>query len=120
MDLISTAEEIIRKTREIEGLSRSLDGLAIERASKAAEYEKDLASTILKLKNGIEFELDGEIVRNPPVTTMDKLARGICWRQRLESDVADLSYRNAMKRLDMLSGVLNAYQSLHRYHGEVR
>ena len=85
------------------------------KASKETEYEKALAITLIKLKNGVKFRFEDQDVINPPTTIVEKIAKGICWNEKLAMEESDMSYKSAITNLNAVQSELNALQSLHKY-----
>jgi hypothetical protein len=83
-----------------------------------AVYDAKLAKTIISLRNGKEFEIDGEWIKDPPVTIIDKIARGVCWKDKLEMEKAEALYKNNIVTLNSIQAILNAYQSINKYQAE--
>ena len=114
-DVIQISTQIQAKIQE---LDRALAQVALRADSKAiaiAEYEKVLAITILKLKNGKDMELGGERVGTSPVSVMEKIAKGICWQEKLAMEKADAQYKNLMAGLKVCEAQMNALQSIFRH-----
>ena len=86
-------------------------------AGKASEqlerdYKKKMAVTLIKLKNGVEMELDGEKIENPPATIMIKIAEGICAEEGMAMGVAANSWRLSLENLKNIQTQITALQSL--------
>lgn len=118
--------EVLQVSQEIEkriGLLAEARKLLAERASiKAvtiAEYDKALALTIIKLRNGIELELEGNKIKNFPATVLEKVAKGFCWQERLAMEEASASYGVAVSGMDSIKAELNGMQSIYRHLSEV-
>lgn len=109
IDPAEAIEDIIRKIGE---QYRKLDGLAEQKAEANAKYDSMLAKTIVQLKAGKKFILDGEEVVKPAVTIMEKIAKGICWNKRLQLEKANAQWTACLKILDALEAQKNAFQSL--------
>ena len=78
MEITQIAAEIQKKINQLEKGRDILNERAKNKAEKIADYDKKMAITIIKLKNGGVCEIDGEVVSGSiPVTTMEKIARGI-------------------------------------------
>lgn len=114
-EAIGIAKLIRDKIMELTDRREQLADLARKNAVAMANYDRAIAITILKLKNGVEMELDGETILNPPTTVIPKLAHGICHREKLEADSAQLQYRNAIKVIECIQVELNGYQSIFRH-----
>lgn len=115
LDLIEVADAIEDK---INLLDRSLPEL-IARAKRKADtigaYEKRLAIVMMQLRNGVEFTLDGKTVKDPPATLTEKIARGICFQEKIDMELSESAYKNAIKGLDVTTAQLNGYQSINRH-----
>ncbi len=110
MKLIAKVIEDKIKLLEI-GRTR-LEKDSFEKVEQLALYEKSLAKTIIQLKNGKEMELEGEKIQNPPATIMEKIARGICYQEKMNADLADITYKSTIVKIQTIQAELNAYQSL--------
>ena len=118
MELQKRAEEIKRKIKTLEKGRSLLQGFAENKAETSAVYEKELAKTIIKLKNGEELELEGKKVIDPPATTPEKIARGVCWKYKLASEQAEAEYKLAIEKMKSIQSELNGFQSIFRYLDE--
>ena len=114
-DLIKISDQIRKKIQELESGRGLLKEAAHLKAQSSAEYDRELAKTIIRLKNGDVLNLDGMEVLNPPATVTEKIARGICWQLALEKDKQEALYKNAIKNLDCIQSELNGFQSINRF-----
>lgn len=119
MDLITIAKLIYGRCQELERLKGDLSSLAQKKAETSADYEKTLAMTIVGLKNGKEYELDTVKITEQPTTVLEKVAKGICWKAKLEMDLAESAYKNSLKTIELTESQLNGYQSINRYLSEI-
>ena len=79
-------------------------------------YEKAIAKTIIGLKNGMEYTMgDGFPVINPPTTIVEKIAKGLCWREKLKMDKWEGLVKGLISNIDCLKAQLNGYQSINRH-----
>lgn len=115
MDILTTNQNIEKKIKQLDSAQQLLKERAEAKAETIAKYEKQIAITLIKLKNGQVFELDGEKIENPPVSICEKLAKGICWKEKLDMEKAEAEYKNIVKGLESLEAQLNGYQSILRY-----
>lgn len=115
MEVIEVAKRIEKKNEILEKGRNLLDGLGNDKALASACYDKDLAIVIMKLKNGKTLILEGEPIKNPPATITEKIAKGICWESKLSSEQADIAYKSAITKLDVLRSQLNALQSINKH-----
>ena len=104
-------KEAIEVARHIESVIKAIrdegkrsDVLIKARASAIAEYDKHLASTILKLKES-----------GTAATLAEKVAKGEKWELRYAMEVAEGTYKAHFARLQYLQSQLNGYQSVNRY-----
>lgn len=119
MEAIQIAKQIEDKIEELELLKKELPGAIYQQAKTAAEYDKKLALTIVRLKNGAEIELDGHKVKDPPTTTVERIAKGICYKEALDMDTAEGKVKAIDSALKTTMAQLNGYQSINRYLAEV-
>jgi len=117
-NLLKVAKLMNDKIKSIEEFRNSLEQLAINKATALSEYEKQLAKTIIQLKNGGEVEVDGLIYKDPPITLTEKIARGACWKESLEKERAEGRYKACITNISALEAQLNGYQSINRYLAE--
>ena len=115
MHVIEVAKRIEQKIALLEKARGTLEGLANDKALTAAMYDKELAVTLIKLKNGVAFTLDGASIKDPPATLCEKIARGICWESKLQADQAEANYKLAITKLETVQSELNGYQSIFRF-----
>lgn len=115
MDVIKVAEQIEIKISQIDKIRSVISERGKLKAKCLSNYDKAIAITILKLKNGVEMELEGEKIVNPPTTIIEKISKGICWQEKLNMEEADISYKSAITNLDAVQSQLNALQSINKY-----
>lgn len=115
MEIIKIAEEIQSK---ISGLAKCRNELKAKGDAKAkaiADYDRALAIKMIQLKNGKDFEIDGIKIENPSVTLIEKIAKGLCFQERLNLEIAENDYKSLITFIDCLQTEINALQSLNRY-----
>jgi len=115
MEILEVAEQIRKKIYEIEEIRKVIKDRGEEKARAQAVYDKELAKVLIGLKNGEEFKLDDKIVKNPPATITEKIAKGLCWREKLAMEEAEMLYKSAISNMDAVCSQLNAWQSINRY-----
>lgn len=118
METVSISKKIQDRIAQLDALKDTLGTLAQRKAQASAEYEKSIALTIVGLRNGKEYELDGQVITEQPTTVAEKVARGICWKEKLAADSAESAYKNAITTIGLTESQLNGYQSINRYLGE--
>jgi len=112
MEIIQISNEIQKKIKEIDSIRASIKDRGLEKARTISDYERAISIVIIKLKNGVEFTLDGETVVNPQTTIIEKLARGICHKEKLAMEEAESLYKSAVCNMQAVLAQLNALQSL--------
>ena len=117
-DMVKIAERIKAKIASLEGLVKQIKSVALKTAQNSAEYEKQLAVTIVKLQNGVSFELEGVVASDIKQTTLEKVARGICYDYALKRDTAQAMYKGLITRIEAEKAILNGWQSVFRYLSE--
>ena len=115
MDLIEISKRIEDKEQLLIKWRKSLDKYGDDMAEGQANYDLKLGTTLMALRNDREFELEGEKIKNPPVSIMDKVAKGICWKEKLEMSKTENLYRNAQTKMRAIQGELNALQTIHKH-----
>ncbi len=118
MELIKVAEMIEQKIKLLEVGRKALKERADRKAETIATYEKRIAMVMLELKSGVEMLWEGQTIKDPPTTIVEKLARGMCWQEKLEMEKCDAEYRNAIAGLACIQAELNGYQSINRFLSE--
>jgi len=115
MEIVQVARKIEEKIKTLELGREVLKERAEEKARAISNYDKQIAITLIRLKNGAEFELDGHKVKDPLATVSEKIAKGICYQERLDQELAEATYKNAIVGMQAISSELNAYQSIFRH-----
>ena len=113
------AKEIEDKIKLLEQGRAKLEQAGFEKAEQNGLYEKALALTIMKLKNGEIMELEGEKIQDPPATILEKIARGICYQEKMNSELAETNYKSIIIKMEAIQSELNAYQSLYKSQVEI-
>ncbi len=115
MNILDIAHKIEDKIKLLENMRCSIKDRATRKALSISEYDRKMATTIIQLKNGIEMELDGHKIQNPVNTIIDKIARGICYKEKLEMEEADGMYKSIISNIDSVQAEMNGLQSVNRY-----
>ena len=119
METLTLANAINEKIATLKKMRAELKDRSVNKANSIAVYERELAKIILKLRNGEKLTFEGQEVESPPVTIIEKIARGICWNERLEMETADALYRSLITNIDCVQAELNGLQSINRYLSEM-
>ncbi|MDD5381887.1 MAG: hypothetical protein PHG53_09675 [Phycisphaerae bacterium] len=112
------AEKIKSKIKLLETGRGLLEGLGNDKALAIALYDKELAITLMRLKNGKALSLEDEIIKDPPASTCEKIAKGIVWESKLRLEQSEAAYKNGVSKLQSVEAELNALQSLNRHLSE--
>lgn len=118
IETTKVSEKIEQTIQELNTLKEDLESLAQAKVSSANQYDKEVAKTLMQLKAGQSFEFEGETVSNPPVTIIEKIAKGILWERGYNKDYADLTYKNQIKKIEIAQAQLNGWQSVYRHLSE--
>ncbi len=114
-NFIDVTETIKNKIKTLENERDKLEILANNKANSLRDYRRKLAKTMIQLKNGIEFDVDGAKVQNPLTTILEKIAKGISADEEMMMDLHDSLYKNQRTIVDAIKSELNGYQSINRY-----
>lgn len=114
-DLIQISGVIQAKIKQLDSALKELSIRAEKKSEAIAAYEKQIALTLIQLKNGIGFTLDGQSVISPSVSTSEKIAKGICWAEKLEMEKTETAYKNLIIGIQCIQAQLNGLQSLLKY-----
>jgi hypothetical protein len=117
MELIEIGQAIKKKIALLEKMRIEIRDRAEKKAIEAAAYDRAIAITIIRLRNGQIYELDGETIDGIklPANLLEKIAKGICWKERLEADKAEAFYKSLISNIDSVQAELNGYQSINRH-----
>ena len=118
-DIIQVNNEIEAKIKLLEKMRVEIKGRAEEKAAALSEYDKQLAITIIRLKNNNIDEWEGEKLVNIQATVLEKIARGICWEAKLKMEKADAMYKSLISNIDSVQAELNGWQSINRHISQV-
>ena len=115
MEITKIAEQIQIKIRDIDKIRAEIKQRGQDKAQTASNYDKAIALVLIGLENGLEYVLDNEKVKDPPKSIMDKVARGLCWKEKLAMDQAEANYKSIISNLEAVKAQLNALQSLNKH-----
>lgn len=119
MEVVEISQKIVEKIALLEKGREQLRERASKKAITMAEYEKDLAIAILKLRNKAIKTWEEYNYETLPITLIEKVAKGICYQSKLNMEQAEAEYKNAIVGLSSIQAELNGFQSLNRYLEEV-
>jgi hypothetical protein len=120
MERFQVAKKIEETIELLEkGSAEKLREAAERKARALAMYDKAVAVVIIKLRNGQPMVLDGQQIENPPVSIIEKIAKGLCWQEKMAAEEADAKYRNSVQWHETQRACLNGWQSIHKYFDNV-
>lgn len=119
MDVLKVSQLINKRIQAIREIRELLPGKSRARAEANSSYEKALAKTIIQLRNGVEFDLEGAKIQNPPATLTRDIAKGICHIDSFKKEHTDTDYKAAIVTIDSLAKEMNGYQSVGRHLDEL-
>ena len=103
-------------------LDRGIDAIVVagnDAGNKPALYDKAIAIAEMKLRAGVEVELDGVKTKDPPVTILKDIAKGLCWQEREDMDMSDKEYKRVCRKLDSIKTKISALQSINKQHEQM-
>jgi hypothetical protein len=111
-DILNNANKIERMIGLIEELVSQIPDAAVEKANGIANYDRELAITILKMKNGEIGEFEGIEIKNVPATLIPAIAKGICYKACFDKEAGDAGYKGLISVLEARRAQLNGHQSV--------
>ena len=118
MDLITIRNKIEENIKLLRATSRELKIRSKDKSEALGNYEKKLAQIMIKLRNGQVVNLAGEEVGYGSATGLEKIAKGVCYKESIALDLAESAYKNAVVGIQTIQAEINAYQSILRYFDE--
>ncbi len=115
MDGMQIANEILQKNEDLDKIRATIKDRVNAKAKAMSGYDKKIAIVLIMLKNGEEMAIDGHITKNPPTTVCEKIAKGLCWREKLEMEQAIGACASATSNLDVLKSQLIGLQSIYKH-----
>ena len=114
MELIQVKDCIEKLITEIGKTRREIEDKGKAKARAISDYDRKLAVTLATMRNSENYELGDKIYKTPPVTILEKIAKGICSEERFAMEVADSGYKATISNLQALLAQLNGYQSIYK------
>ena len=108
-------EYIENLIKEIGECRREIEAKGKAKAKAISDYDRKMAVTLATLRNSENYILAGQTYKTPPVTIMEKIAKGICSDECYAREVAESSYKAVISNLEALKAQLNGYQSVYKY-----
>lgn len=119
MELNKVAEQIENRIKALSIGRKELSTRTKRKAEAISAYERAIAVTIIKLKNGVEFTLEEQKVKNPIASITEKIAKGICWQEKLDMEQAEGQYKGAIIGMQAIQSELMGYQSIFKHLEEI-
>jgi hypothetical protein len=104
-DVVEVAHRIEDKVKLLEHGRAELQSKAEQKAKAISEYDKALAIEIIKIKDEGKF----------PATLIEKIAKGQCYKERAQSELAEAEYKLTITKMDAIQAELNGWQSINRF-----
>lgn len=117
-ELPQIARDINALIKLIGQTRREIEDKGKAKAKAISDYDRKLAVTLATLRNSENYELAGKSYPAPPITIMEKIAKGICAEERYAMEVAESAYKACISNLNALLAQVNAKQSIYRHLDE--
>jgi len=115
VEIHEVSKKIESKLGELTQLSSQLIHKAQDKAQCIADYDKALAKTIIALRNGDSFDIEAYKIQCPPTTIIEKVAKGIIWKKKLDMDMAESQYKILGTQIEIVKAQLNGLQTINRH-----
>jgi len=115
-DVLTSKQKIENKINELEAHREAVFDAATRKADKLAQYRREKAITILKLKNKMIPSFEGVVISYPmQATLIPQIAQGMCWKECFERTEAESSYKGLITIMESLKAELNGLQSINKH-----
>ena len=115
MDIIEVKNKMEKYINELDKMRDHIKERGVKRAQSISEYRKEVAKTIIGMRMGKTYEVDGvHTVDNPQASIIIKLAQGVCWEQKLKMETCEAEWKSLMSNIETTKAMLNALQSLNK------
>lgn len=115
MEIMAVSGEIELAINQIRDEIKKLIPAADKKSKAAGNYDKVIALKMLALRNGKDFVFEGEVIKDLPATLIDKIARGMCYQEKINAEMAEAEYKIIITTISALESILNGNQSLFRW-----
>ena len=119
MEWIQVQAEMEALIQLVDGGDGALADAGNSAGDNPALYDLAIAKTLMGLKNGKSYELEGETIIDPPVTIMEKIAKGVCFREKMAMDRANLELKRVCRKMDGVKTKISALQSINKQHEQM-
>jgi len=119
-DAITYAQKIEDMISEIETIVDSLQEAGEIKAKGISDYDRKLAITVLKLKNGLIGTIEDEdgtfisIPQNLSVRDRELIAKGLVYMASYEKESGEAGYKGLISTLEARRAQVNALQSINK------
>ena len=114
-NIIQIADNIQKLIAEIGKCRREIEGKGQIRATAIKVYDMKLAIALATLREADNYEMAGRKWEAPPVSIMEKIAKGMVAQERYDLEVAESGYKAAAVNLEALQCQLMAFQPLYKH-----
>ena len=117
-DCHTSVNEIRNKIAEIKDARKGIFNAAREKATSISYYDRAIAVTIIKLKNGLITQIPdpetGELIeiKNFPASVLPQIAKGICWMEAGRKEEAEALYKAILSNIEAIKAELNGLQTI--------
>ena len=108
MELFQVKNCIEKLIAEIGKYRRQIEERGNARAQAISNYDMRMQIAIVTLREEGKF----------PITLIEKIAKGLCCKDRETMELAESNYRACISNLNALLAQLNGYQSIFRHFSE--
>ena len=115
MDLIEIQKQLQIEVKQLNKALNTIKERSHIKTQTHALYAKELAKTIISLRNGIEFKIEDQTIKNPPASVLEKIAKGICWESQLNMEQSEISYKNCLTGIQIIQTKITALQSMNKF-----
>lgn len=118
-DILTNAQKIENHLILIDKLIDEIPESSMEKANGIANYDRAIAITILKLKNGDITEMEdfnGETIflDKLPATLIPQVAKGICYKEAFDKEMGEAAYKGIITMIEARKAQLNGLQSINK------
>lgn len=113
--IIENRLKIEEKIQELRKERNELIPLAHKKSNTLKDYRKAKAIDITKLRSGKSVMIDNLVVFEKSATLIPHIAQGSCWKEKLDSDLAEVLYKSQIVIINAIMAELNGFQSIHKY-----
>jgi len=114
-DAITLRQKIESKIELLEKGRTRIFKAARYKAQTSGEYDKVLALTMLRLKSGLIKEFEGVAIEGVTATTVEKIAKGLCWNEAIKKEEGEALYKSLISSIDCIRAELNGLQSVNKF-----